>query len=184
MERIRKKLAIWAEDRWLVRAATAVAAAFVLLFACLCISIYMQMNIQHRYARTVRAMQEQTFQELSDMSELFARVNDPGVDVRYKLIPELKAEYFGASALNTALAQNFGESEAVLTPEQTAAFDEAFEEYSAAYRQGIATGLAQADMTACMNEVQQMLDDRYLPKPEPTEPVVIIDGSSGTIAKQ
>ena len=181
MERIKAKLAIWAKDKRLVRVGAVVAAALLVLIVCLCISIGMQSNIQRRHANAAESMQEQVYQGLLRMSELFARVEDPGVDVQNKLIPELKAEYTGVSELNAALVTGFGSGKAVLSPELTAAFDTAFEEYSAAYRQGLATGLAQTDMTACIEQIQAMLDEHYAPDVEPTEPVVVIDGSSGTI---
>ena len=184
MDRIKAKLAVWAQDKTLIRVGAGAGSAILLLLVCLCITIYMRSNIQHRYTSAASQMQEQTFQELIGMTELFARVEDPDVDVQNKLIPELKARYMSASALNTALATNFGKKSAVLSEEQTAAFDVAFDEYSSAYRQGLATGLAQDDMAACIEQVQAMIDDRYTPKADPTEPVVIIDGSSGEIKQQ
>lgn len=184
MERINAKLAAWAKDRALVRVAAGAGSALLLLIVCLCITIFMQMDIHKRYTSAADQMQEQAFQGLITMTELFARVDDPEVDVQYKLIPELKAQYTGVSAINTALVDGFGAESAVLSSEQTAAFDAAFNEYSSAYRRGLSTGLAKADMSACIQQVQAMIDDRYIPKVEPTEPVVIIDGSSGSIAKQ
>ncbi len=181
MEKVKAKLAVWKQDRWLVRAAIAGGSALLLLFVCLCVTTYMRSNIQHRYANAANGIQEQTYQELIDMTELYDRVDEPGVDVQHKLIPQLQAEYACAAALNTALTDYFGSDKAVLSAEQTAALDAAFDEYSAAYSQGLATGLAHNDMSACMEDVQQMIDDRYVPKAEPTEPVVIIDGSSGEI---
>lgn len=183
MDRIKAKLAVWAKDRRFVRAAVAIAAALLVLIICLCISIGMQSNIQHKHARAAEQMQEQVYQGLLRMSELFARVDDPAVDVQNKLIPELKAEYTGVTELNDALTSGFGARQAVLSPELKAAFDAAFEEYSTAYRQGLATELAQTDMTACIEQIQAMLDEHYSPKAEPTEPVVVIDGASGTIKK-
>ena len=182
MDRIKSKLAEWAKDKSLVKVAAGAGSAFLLLFVCLCITVYMRSNIQRRYTTAASQMQEQAYQELIGMTELFARVNDPEVDVQNKLIPELKARYMSASALNTALTSGFGPKSAVLSEEQTAAFDAAFNEYSNAYRQGLATGLAQADMTVCIEQVQAMINERYAPDVEPTQPVVIIDGSSGTIA--
>ena len=183
MDRIKAKLAVWSKDRSLVRVAMGAGSAFLLLVVCLCITAFMQSNIHRRYTTAAEQMQEQVFQELIGMTELFSRVDDPGVDVQNKLIPELKARYSGVSALNTALMEGFGAESAVLSTEQTSAFESAFEEYSSAYRQGLSTGLAKADMTACIQQVQVMIDDRYAPEVEPTEPVVIIDGSSGEIAQ-
>lgn len=184
MTQFKERLAVWAKDKALVQLAAGIGSAVLLLIVCLCISIYMRSNIQRQYKSAQGQMQEQVYQGLLEMSELFGRVDEPGVDVQNKLIPELKAAYTGVEALNTALMRGFGEDSAVLTPEQTAAFDAAFDEYSAAYRQGLSTGLAKADMASCIQTVQQMVGDRYIPSAEPTEPVVIIDGSSGAIVQQ
>ena len=182
--RSKGKLDGWSKDKWLVRTGTAALSAILLLAMCLGLMIFVQLNTQRQYSNAAYRMREQVYEGLHNMTELFARVDDPEVDVQNKLIPELKAEYTGVSAVNAALATNFGESQAVLSDEQTAAFENAFGEYSSAYRQGLATGLAQADMSACIEVVAQMVYEHYTPKVEPTEPVVIIDGSSGEIAVQ
>ena len=183
MDRIKAKLADWRKDKSLVQVAIGAGSAFLLLIICLCITVFMQSNIHRRYTAAEQQMQEQVYQDLIAMTELFSRVDDPGVDVQNKLIPELKARYASAAAVNTALIEGFGEDSAVLSIEQMSSFDTAFEEYNSAYRQGLSTGLARADMTACIQGVQVMIDDRYAPKVEPTEPIVVIDGSSGEIVQ-
>lgn len=183
MGSLKEKVAVWSKDKALVRVAVGVASALFLLLVCVCITFIMRSNIHRRYTTAASQMQEQAYQELIAMTELFARIDDPAVDVQNKLIPELKTRYQSAAALNTALTEGFGPESAVLSDEQTAAFNNAFNEYSDAYRQGLATGLAKADMTACIQQVQAMIDERYAPKVDPTEPVVIIDGSSGEIAQ-
>ena len=183
MGSLKEKLAVWSKDRALMQIAIVAGSALLLLLVCACITFIMRSNIHRRYTTAAGQMQEQAYQELIAMTELFARIDDPAVDVQNKLIPQLKVHYQSAAALNTALTEGFGEESAVLSSEQTAAFDNAFNEYSDAYRKGLATGLAQADMTACIQQVQAMIDKRYAPEVDPTEPVVIIDGSSGAIAQ-
>lgn len=181
MESIKAKLAAWAKDRALVRAAAAAGAAVLLLIVCLCISIHMRSNIQEKYSNTVRQLQEQTYQHLIRMTELFERMDDPNVDVRYKLIPQLKAQYTAVAALNAVLADSCGREYAVLSGEQTDAFDAAFEEYASAYSQGIATGLARADMADCIQDAQKLIDLHYATPEEEEDEVVIINGSSGKV---
>lgn len=152
--------------------------AVIALAVALCISIYMRANIQKRYSNARSQIQEKTYQGMIAMTELFARVDDPSVDVRNKLIPSLKAEYAAVDALNTALIDGFGPSSAVLSAEQIAAFDAAFEEYASAYREGRATGLARDDMAACIADVQRMIDERYAPEAEATEPVLVIGATA------
>ena len=152
--------------------------AVIALAVALCISIYMRANIQKRYSNARSQIQEKTYQGMIAMTELFARVDDPSVDVRNKLIPSLKAEYAAVDALNTALIDGFGTSSAVLSGEQTAAFEAAFAEYASAYREGRATGLAQDDMSACIAAIQQMIDARYAPKEEEEDPVLVIGATA------
>jgi len=179
LEPIKAKLAVWTKNKAHTKAVAIVFSVVLVLIVCMCISILMRANIQKKYSATVAQMQEQTYQNLIGMSELFARIDDPTVDVRYKLIPELKAQYTAAVAVNSVLSSACGEKHAVLSAEQIAAFDAAFESFATAYRTNAATGLAQADMTACMEEVQAMISARYA---KPTEdPVPVIDASSGQI---
>lgn len=184
MEPIKAKLAVWTKNKALVKACAIVFGVVLVLIVCLCISIHMRSNIQKKYSTVVAQMQEQTYQNLISMTELFARIDDPTVDVRYKLIPELKAQYTAAAAVNSVLTNSCGEKQAVLSTEQVAAFDAAFESYATAYRTNAATGLAQADMAACIEEVQAMIDARYTPVENEEDKVVVIDAASGQIQEE
>jgi len=181
LESIKAKLAVWMKNKTLVRAVAIVLGVVLVLIVCLCISIHMRANIQTKYSAAVDQMQEQTYQNLIGMTELFARIEDPTVDVRNKLIPELKAQYTAATAVNSVLTNACGEKKAVLSAEQVTAFDAAFDSYATAYRTNAATGLAQADMAACIEEVQAMIDIRYAPDDSEEDDVVVIDASSGQI---
>lgn len=184
MEPIKAKLAVWTKNKAHVKAAAIVFSIVLILIICMCISIHMRANIQKKYSSTVAQMQEQTYQNLIGMTELFARIDDPTVDVRYKLIPELKAQYTAAAAMNSVLTNACGAKEAVLSPELVAAFDAAFESYATAYRTNAATGLAQADMAACIEEIQAMITARYVPVVKEEDKIVVIDASSGQIQKE
>lgn len=139
-----------------------IIAALVIL---LCISSIMRTNMQNKYSSARHSMQEQLYVHLQDMTELFSRIDDPDIDVQYKLIPYLRASYTAVVSLNTALSDGFGASSALLSDEQIAAFDNAFNEYAAAYRGGGPTGLAEADMRECMESIQPIVDERFA---EPT----------------
>ena len=142
MEQFKAKMAAWTKQKAHLKAAAIVLAAALVLIICTCISIHMRTNIHKKYSAIVEQMQEQTYQNLIGMTELFARIDDPTVDVRYKLIPELKAQYTAAAAINSVLTNACGEKKAVLSPEQVAAFDAAFEAFAVAYRTNAATGAA------------------------------------------
>ena len=177
MDSMKLKLAEWWKKLRRIPIKYVLLAAVIALAVALCISIYMRANIQKRHSVARAQLQEQTYQGMIAMTELFSRIDDPSVDVRNKLIPSLKAEYAAVDALNTALISGFGASSAVLSGDQTAAFEAAFEEYASAYREGRATGLAQDDMAACITDVQQMIDERYAPEEE-EEPVLIIGATA------
>ena len=178
MNSMKLKLAEWWKKLRRIPIRYALLGAVAALAVALCISIYMRANIQKRYSNARSQIQEQTYQGMIAMTELFSRIDDPSVDVRYKLIPSLKAEYAAVDALNTALTDGFGASSAVLSDDQTAAFEAAFAEYASAYREGRATGLAQDDMTACIADVQRMIDERYAPKEDEAEPVLVIGATA------
>lgn len=166
MKSMLDKLAERAKNKRFMRKRYVIPAVVLALVLITCISVFMRMHIQGKYSSAAVQMQEQTYQALVNMTELFSRVEEPNVDVQNKLIPLLKGEYSTVVSLNSALADNFGKRYAVLSKKQIEAFDAAFAEYEEAYRIGNATGLAQDDMAACLAEVQEMIDDRYLPKEE------------------
>ena len=174
MNSMKLKLAEWWKKLRRIPIRHALLGAVAALAVALCISIYMRANIQHRYSDARSQIQEQTYQGMIAMTKLFARIDDPSVDVQHKLIPGLKAEYAAVDALNTALVSGFGASSAVLSSDQISAFEAAFAEYASAYREGRATGLAEDDMSACIDGIQQMIDERYAPKEETEEPVLVI----------
>lgn len=181
METIKAKLGLWAKDRALMKAAAIALSAILILLVSLCISIHMRANIQSKYSSTIAHMQQQVYQNLNSMTQLFSRVEDPNVDVRNKLIPELKAQYTSAAAISTVLNANASKKDAVLSQEQIEAFDAAFELYAQAYRGGGPTGLAQADMAACIEDVQEMVNAYFAPEEDEDDDVVIINASSGKI---
>jgi len=180
---IKTKLAEWLKNRGLVRTCAIIGGVILVLLICLCISICMQSNIHGKYSASIHGMQEQAYRNLTRMTELFARVDDPEADVRQDVLPEMKAQYTAAAAINSLLAET-GRKNALLSQEQIAAFDAAFEQYDKAFRKGSATGLARADMAACMEDVQAMVQLHNDPPNEDEEDVVIINASSGKIEEK
>lgn len=179
METIKAKLAKWSQDKGLIKCASILAALLIILLCTCCISIFMRANIQKKYSSTIQQLQEQCYQNLTTMTELFSRIDDPNVDVRYKLIPELKAQYTAVTALNSVL-QASGDEHALLTTEQIDDFAAAFDLYANAFQRGSATGLAKADMAACMENVELLVQKHNAPNTK-EEDIVIINASSGKV---
>ncbi len=178
LEQIKQKWAELSKKPNFKRNALIAVCVLVTLLLALCISIIIRSNIQSKYANAIYQTQEETYQNLIEMTQLFARIDDPDVDVRNKLIPALKAKYTAARSLNDALISGYGQKNAVMSPELVEAFDAAFDAYALAYRQGMPTGLARADMRECIEDIQQMIDARYVPVVKEEDKVVIIDDST------
>ena len=175
---IKTKMAEWAKDTAFIKLIAAVFCLVLALAVGLCISICMRSNIQKKYSAAVDQLQAHAYQNMTEMTELFARVDEPNIDVRYKLLPTLKSRYAAVAAINDALCAADADL-ALLSPEQTAAFEAAFAQYEEAYRQGSATGLAKADMAACMEDVQEMVALYNAPAEDEKDDVLIIDAASG-----
>ena len=75
METIKEKLIEWSKNKQIVRAAAIVGGIMLLLVVITCISILMRANIQRKYTRAAEVAQEQAYQSLIEMTELFARVD-------------------------------------------------------------------------------------------------------------
>ncbi len=161
-----EKIKTWLKNKGIEQSVVVLVAALLSLILIACISIGIHSNMQRKYAAAALETQEEAYQSLIEMTQLFARVEEPNVDVQNKLIPRLKEKYAAVLALNDTLVKGFGSKYAVLDSEQIAALDAAFAQYDEAYRQGMATGLAQDDMAVCIAGVQEMIDERYKPSDE------------------
>lgn len=150
-------------------------ALFAALAVALCISLIMQAHIHNEYARAEEAAREEVFQHMISMRDLFAYIDDPEVDIQYKLLPELKRHFTAIDSLNRLLRDGF-EAEPVLAEEVTAGIQSAFDEYAAAYKSGGGTGLARDDLEAQVSTFAPMITKRYDKVDPNLENVVIIDG--------
>ena len=165
MDSIRKRVNKISKKGCPARVAAVMTIVIIILVIVVCISSIMRANMQKKYTSARHEMQEQLYVHLQEMTELFSHIDDTDVDVQHKLIPYMRESYTAAVSLNTALRDGYGKRSALLSDEQVAALDQAFEEYSAAYRGGGPTGLAEADMKECMAGIQPIVDERFA---EPT----------------
>ena len=93
------------------------------------------------------------------------------VEKRQDLLGGLVRFLIGQRAVGSA--EGYGERNALLSDDQVASLDAAFEEYASAYRSGGPTGLAEADLKECMAFIQPIVDERFLqPTPDPNILVV------------
>lgn len=147
------------------------AIVAVAMIVTVCISIHMQNKAQGAYMHAVAMIQEQIYQGMIEMTQTYAYVNDPTVDVQNKLIPELRAEYSAVSALNTALSKGFEGRHAVLDENMISRLENAFSQYAAAYKSMEPTGLAAANMKSCIDDMKAMITARY--EDHSNDPIVI-----------
>ena len=166
MGSIREKLNKMLKKGCPARITAVMLIVVMVLLIVVCISSIMRTNMHRKYSSGRHEMQEQVYLHLKDMTDLFIHIDDPEVDVQHKLIPYMREAYTAAASLNAALSKGYGESSALLTEEQVASLDKAFEEYASAYRDGGPTGLAEADLRECMEFVQPIVDQRFL---QPTQ---------------
>ena len=175
---MKAKIAEWAKDKALKRMMIAGLALVLILAIGLCISIGIRAHIQKEYTNSVAQMEVEAYENMTAMTELFARIDDPNVDVRYKLLPMFKGHFQAVAAINDALAACDADL-ALLSGEQIAAFEAALEDYDEAYRTGSPTGLARADLAVCMEDVQAMVTLYNTPPEDEKDKVLIIDAASG-----
>lgn len=152
----------------------AAIGGFIITLAAICVLLVLLLNMQARYTRAAEGITEQIFQKLIAMDELFSYVDAENVDIRNKLIPQMRMQYFAAVELNNALVNGYGEKYRVLSLEQIEDFDSAFKEYNTAIASGLSLNLARDDMALLLAEVRDMINARYNPTPEPTTTPVVI----------
>ena len=90
MKAIIEKLKVWLKNKGIEQSAAILVASLLCLILIACISIGIHSNMQSKYAAAARETQEEIYRGLTAMTQLFARVEEPNVDVQNKLIPRLK----------------------------------------------------------------------------------------------
>lgn len=141
--------------------ALAIVGALALLIILLCISISSRAHMQSEYTDARNEIGEALYTELYMLCQTFDQVAVPGAEVQDVIIPGMRDCYLSGQALNTALKNAFGNRYAVLSENDIAALDAAFEAYDAAFRSGKPTDDAQAAMQACIDNVRAILLARY-----------------------
>ena len=143
----------------LVMAAAIAVAAAVLIGLCITASNYRY--IQRRYTSARNQLGEAVYQNLFMMIHRGEELTLTGTDVQGAVLPAMEEYFAVGSALNESLREAFGARYAVLSVDQTAALRSAFEAYEAAFKGGLATDAAQADLLAALAQVEQTLNERY-----------------------
>jgi len=133
----------------------------IALVALLCISINMRSHIQHEYAKVRNGLGESLYSNMYMMMQTFDMSNVPNADMENAILPQMKAYYIASKTLNEELIKAYGEKYRVLSTENIAIIDKAFEAYETAFRDGTATDLAKTNMQACMDTIRSLLSSRF-----------------------
>ena len=136
-------------------------AVIILLLVTLCITMVMRSNIQSRYAQARNETGEELYTQLYMLCQTFDQVSVPGQDIENVVIPMMEDYYLAARTVNSVMGNAFGVRYSVLTQDDIAAVDRAFEAYDAAFRGGKTTEEAQIAMQDCMNMIRTLLESRF-----------------------
>lgn len=137
-------------------------AVVILLLVTLCITMVMRSNIQSQYAQARNETGEELYTQLYMLCQTFDQISVPGQDIENVVIPLMKDYYLAAQTVNDVMGNAFGARYSVLTQDDIAALDKAFEAYDAAFRGGKTTQEAQTAMQDCMNMIRTLLESRFI----------------------
>lgn len=133
----------------------------IVLISILCISINMRSHIQNEYARVRNEIGESLYSNMYMLMQTFDMSNVPKADMENAILPQMQEYYAASKALNEAIIKAYGEKYRVLSTDNIAAIDEAFEGYETSFRDGTSTDLAKANMQTCMETIRTLLYSRF-----------------------
>ena len=136
-------------------------AVVILLLVTLCITVVMRSNIQSEYTQARNEIGEELYTQLYMLRQTFDQVSVPGQDIENVVLPLMEDYYLAARTLNEVMGNAFGRRYGVLTQDNMAQIDTAFDAYEAAFRGGKTTEEAQTSMQGCMDMVRTLLDARF-----------------------
>lgn len=136
-------------------------AAVIVLLVISCISVVMRTNIQRDYTQARNEISEELYTQLYMLCQTFDQVTVPGQDLENVVIPMMSDYYLASQTLSDVMGNAFGRKYTVLSQENIAALDHAFDAYEAAFRGGKTTEEAQQAMQECMNMIRTLLESRF-----------------------
>lgn len=133
----------------------------IVLVSLLCISINMRSHIQSEYAVARNKLGEALYSNLYMLMQTFDMSGVPNADMQNAILPQMKEYYIASTTLNDAVLKAYGEKYRVLSMDNIADLDKAFEAYETAFRDGAATDLAKTNMQSCMDMIRSLLSSRF-----------------------
>ncbi len=136
-------------------------AVVIVLLVAFCISVVMRANIQSEYTQARNEVGEELYTQLYMLCQTFDQVTVPGQDLENVVLPKMSDHFLAARTLSEVMGNAFGQRYGVLTQENIAQMEAAFDAYEAAFRGGRSTEEAQSAMQACMDMVRTLLQTRF-----------------------
>lgn len=136
-------------------------AAVIVLLVTLCITVVMRSNIQSKYTQARNEIGEEMYTQLYMLCQTFDQVNVPGQDLESVVVPAMEDYYLAAQTLSDVMSNAFGARYGVLTQDNAAALERAFDAYEAAFRGGKSTEEAQTAMQECIDMIRTLLEARF-----------------------
>jgi len=136
-------------------------AVIILLLVTLCITVVMRSNIQSEYTQARNEIGEELYTQLYMLCQTFDQVTVPGQDIENVVLPLMEDYYLASRTLSDVMSNAFGRRYGVLSQDNIAQIDKAFEAYEAAFRGGKTTEEAQTAMQGCMDMVRTLLEARF-----------------------
>jgi len=136
-------------------------AAAAVLLVILCITVVMRSNIQSQYTQARSETGEELYTQLYMLCQTYDQLSVPGQDIENVVIPLMEDYFLAAQTVNDVMGNAFGQRYSVLSQDDIAALNSAFEAFDAAFRGGKTTEEAQSAMHSCMDMIRMLLDSRF-----------------------
>ena len=139
-----------------------IAAGIVLaLVISLCISIAGTSRIRTAYANSRNAIGYALYENLQMLIRSYDDILLAGADIEGSILPTMKEYFLAAQTLDSAIWDAYGEKYSILSGGTDIAFQNAFQAFDDAFRQGKSTADAVSNMSACVQSLDALLATRY-----------------------
>ncbi len=139
------------------------AAAFIalVLIVLICIFASNANRMQNEYALARDSIGEDLYTSLYMFARSYDGVTLAGADVEGSILPSMRDYYLAATALDDAIVNAYGQRYQLLDANMRASVTAAFEAFNDAFAQGRSTSDAVSSMSACVQNIEQLLSTRY-----------------------
>ena len=139
-----------------------VAALIALvLIVLVCIFAANANSARNEYAQARDSVGEDLYTDLYMFARSYDGVTLAGADIQGDILPLMRDYYTAAIALDDAIVNAYGQRYQLLDANMRASVTAAFEAFNDAFAQGRSTSDAVSSMSACVQNIEQLLSTRY-----------------------